>query len=165
MLKRDLLINTTAFDFEFPDDKPMGHIPQVSHTFSYVDAAYGVMNEHQLAIGESTCDAALGMRGVPIRFGGKALLGIATLSRIALQRCKTARCAIQTVGNLAVEYGFYGTNSHAIAPFPSQLQKKLMRPIKHEHPPSYQSGLPPTLCLQEETSQTGRRTLSRANGP
>ena len=32
----------------------IGHIPQVSQTFSYFQTAYPQMNEHQLAIGEST---------------------------------------------------------------------------------------------------------------
>ena len=71
------------------------------------------MNEHQLAFGESTCDALLGMRSSPVSFGGSALFGIAALSRIALQRCKTARCAIELMGGLAEEKGFYGANSPA----------------------------------------------------
>jgi dipeptidase len=108
--RRDNLENTTALGFEYIDDKPMGSIPQVQHTFAYVDGAYGIMNEHQLAIGESTCDAALGLRSMPIKFGGNALFGVAHLSRIALQRCKTARCAVQTMGDLAVAHGFYGGN-------------------------------------------------------
>ncbi|GMI16192.1 hypothetical protein TrLO_g12937 [Triparma laevis f. longispina] len=93
--------------------EPMGFIEQVEHTFGYVDGAYGIMNEHQLAFGESTCDALLGMRSSPVSFGGSALFGIAALSRIALQRCKTARCAIELMGGLAEEKGFYGANSPA----------------------------------------------------
>ena len=84
---------------------PMGYISQVEHTFAYIDGAYGIMNEHALSIGESTCDAKLGQRGIPIEFGGNALFGIAQLSRFALQRCKTARCAIKLMGDLAVKYG------------------------------------------------------------
>ena len=96
------------FYFVYETSKPMGTIPQVSHTYSYVDGSYGLMNEYQLAIGESTCGAVLGLRASPIAFGGSALFDIAALSRVALERCKTARCAIQTMGDLAVEYGFYG---------------------------------------------------------
>lgn len=33
---------------------PLGYIPQVPHTFAYHDADYGMVNEHQLAISEST---------------------------------------------------------------------------------------------------------------
>lgn len=44
----------------------------------------------------------------PVSAGGKALLHMETLTEIALERCKTARCAIQTMGQLAEQYGFYG---------------------------------------------------------
>ena len=86
----------------------MGYIPQVAHTYSYKDGSYGLQNEHQLSIGESTCDARLGLKGVPIAFGGFALFDITALSRIALQRCKTSRCAVELMGALSEKYGFYG---------------------------------------------------------
>src|SRR6056297_2900702 len=37
--------------------EPIGYIPQVEHTYAYFDGVYGMMNEHQLAIGETTCSA------------------------------------------------------------------------------------------------------------
>jgi dipeptidase len=33
---------------------PVGEIPQVKHTYAYINTAYPCMNEHQLAIGETT---------------------------------------------------------------------------------------------------------------
>jgi len=96
------------FSSQWTVTKPMGFIPQVEHTYGYYDGAYGLINEHQLGIGESTCDARLGIRGIPLKNGGKALFDVAALSRLALQRCKTARCAVQTMGDAAVKYGFYG---------------------------------------------------------
>jgi dipeptidase len=96
------------FPFSWPETKPMGEIPQVESTYAYYDGAYGIMNEHQLGIGESTCDARLGLKGIPIQNGGKALFDISALSRVALERCQTARCAVQLMGNLACTYGFYG---------------------------------------------------------
>jgi dipeptidase len=89
---------------------PLGYIPQVPHTYAYFDQDYGMMNEVQLSIAESTCGAkTVGWaKDVPY---GKNLFGIAELSKVALERCDSARCAIQTMGDLAVEYGFYSEDS------------------------------------------------------
>ncbi|OQR89843.1 peptidase [Achlya hypogyna] len=87
--------------------EPLGFIPQVPHTYSYIQQEYGIVNEVQLAIGESTCSAKTTgwPRNIP---GGQSLLGIGELTNIAMERCDSARCAIQTMGDLAVEHGFYG---------------------------------------------------------
>ena len=75
--------------------RPLGQIPQVEHTYSVV----GNMNEHQLTIGETT-------------WGGRAELwdtvGIdyGSLIYIALERCKTAREAIDCITSLVEEYGY-----------------------------------------------------------
>ena len=58
---------------------------------------------------ESTCSAVFGANAVG--YGGKALLSIDSLSRIGLERCDTARCAVETMGSLAEKYGFYGVGS------------------------------------------------------
>jgi dipeptidase len=96
----------------FPDDKhkafkPMGYIPQISHTLAYLEETYGTVNEHQVGIGESTCSAVFGASplGAP---NGTALLSVDELSHIAMERATTAREAIEVMGSLAVEYGFYG---------------------------------------------------------
>lgn len=97
-------VDRTYFDWK--DTPAIGHIPQVSHTYSYIDGVYGIMNEFQVAIGESTCAARL--VASPISAGGKALFDISELGRIALERSKTAKEAILTMGELAEKYGFYG---------------------------------------------------------
>jgi dipeptidase len=90
------------------DFEPIGEIPQVKHTHGYIDGGYGIMNEYQVTIGESTCGAVL--TALPVHRGGHALLEAGELSRIALERCKTAKCAVSTMGALAEKHGFYGAD-------------------------------------------------------
>ena len=94
------------------DFAPLGTIPWgTSRTNAYVDGAYAMMNEHQLAIGESTCGARI--TALPVSEGGLALLDARELSTIALERCATAKCAVELMGALAEEYGYYGADSTA----------------------------------------------------
>jgi dipeptidase len=78
----------------------VGQIPQVPETYAYINTAYPVMNEHQLAIGETT-------------FGGKkelksdeGILDCPELYRIVLERAKTAREAIHLIDELTKRYGY-----------------------------------------------------------
>ncbi len=75
-------------------------IPQARETFGYLNSAYPCMNEHQLAIGEST-------------FGGReelrnknSVFGCEELCRFALERARTCREAIRLIGDLVAEYGY-----------------------------------------------------------
>jgi dipeptidase len=83
-----------------PDRIPTGEIPQVAETYAYIDAAYPIMNEHQLAIGETT-------------FGGKrdlvsdkGIIDCPELYRLVLERAKTAREAIRIADELTKEFGY-----------------------------------------------------------
>lgn len=75
--------------------RPLGAIPEVAHTYTVV----GNTNEHQLTIGETT-------------WGGREELwdtvGIdyGSLIYIALERCRTAREAIDCMINLVETYGY-----------------------------------------------------------
>lgn len=76
--------------------RPLGEIPQVPYTYQTV----GFMNEHQVAIGEST-------------FGGRnelvdttGLMDYAALMFLATQRAKTAREAIKVIAELIEEHGY-----------------------------------------------------------
>ena len=71
----------------------------MAHTYQFLNTAYPCMNEHQLAIGEST----FGGRG-ELR-SSEGLIDCQTLCMLMLQRCTTARDAIRTAGELLKEYG------------------------------------------------------------
>ncbi len=88
-----------------PRSVPLGYIPQAAHTYAYFDANYGIMNEHQLSIGECTDKAKIHPEPQP----GKRIFYSAELSRVALERCRTAREAVKLMGELIERYGYYGT--------------------------------------------------------
>ena len=88
--------------------EPIGKIPQANHTYAYTEGNYGIMNEKQLSIGESTCSGKFVANAKGS--GGTALFCVNELSRIAMERCVTARCSIRTMGDLATEHGFYGAS-------------------------------------------------------
>jgi dipeptidase len=85
-----------------PVSQAVGEIDQVNQTFSYFEETYGVMNEKQVAIGESTCSAVYSATS------DTALLSVDEMSKIAMERASTAREAVQLMGDLAVRYGFHG---------------------------------------------------------
>jgi dipeptidase len=77
-----------------------GKIPQLPETFGYIAPAYACMNDHQLAIGEST------YVGRKEQISDKGLIYCETLTRLMLERAKTAREAIQIAGQLLAQYGW-----------------------------------------------------------
>jgi len=76
-----------------------GKIAQVPHTYAYV----GLMNEHQLAISETTFDGRLELQNK------EGLLHYWDLMRLALERARTAREAIEVMTSLVEEYGYRST--------------------------------------------------------
>jgi len=85
--------------------KILGYIPQVEKTYAYFHTGYPHMNEHQLAIGESTLSQRDELK-TDISMGGKQIMTIEQAQLFALQRCKTARDAIKLITSLVEEYGF-----------------------------------------------------------
>jgi len=94
-----------GYDTPGPKTQPLGYIPQVEHTYAYFDGNYGIMNEHQLMFGECTNGAKIELK----QEEGKRIFYSAELSRVALERTRTAREAIKLMGELIEEYGYYGT--------------------------------------------------------
>jgi len=88
-----------------PQSIPLGFIPQVAHTYAYFEGNYGIMNEHQLMFGEATNGSKVMAKPIP----NKLIFYSAELSRVALERTKTAREAIKLIGHLIETYGYYGT--------------------------------------------------------
>jgi dipeptidase len=95
----------TYVDPHKPQSIPIGAIPQVAHTYAYFDGSYAIMNEHQLMFGECTDGTKIQPEPVP----GKLIFYSAELSRVAAERCKTAREAVELIGSLIETYGYYGT--------------------------------------------------------
>ena len=68
-----------------PPTAPIGAIPQVPSTYAYLEGNYGIMNERQLSIGESTCSGRFVASAIGA--GGDALFCVNELSRVAMERC------------------------------------------------------------------------------
>ncbi len=92
-----------------------GTIPQVRHTYRYLDTAYPCMNEKQLAMGETT------IGGRDTLQNKKGLFLIEELQRIALERCTTAREAIALMGSLAEKYGYGDSGECLTVADPSEV--------------------------------------------
>ena len=82
--------------YEWDTGKYLGKIKQVAHTYSVV----GNINEHQVAIGETTYGGRSELRDT------EGLIDYGSLMYISLQRSKNAREAIKTIGELLNEYGY-----------------------------------------------------------
>ena len=85
--------------YEWDTGKYLGEIPQVLQTYHVM----GNMNEHQLAIGETTFT---GRRELSDSTG---IMDYGSLIYITLQRAKTAREAITVMTDLVKNHGYYST--------------------------------------------------------
>ena len=77
----------------------LGRIPQVSKTYKVI----GNMNEHQVAIGETT------FTGRPELHTPNGFIDYGAMMYIGLQRSKTAREAIEVMTGLVEEFGYNST--------------------------------------------------------
>ena len=96
---KDYPAGTMMDVWEWDTGKHLGKIPQAAHTYSVV----GNMNEHQVAIGETTYGGRHGLRDT------SAIIDYGSLMYITLQRAKTAREAIKVMAELVDKYGYYSS--------------------------------------------------------
>jgi len=89
-------IGTMMDVIEWDTQKYKGKIRQIPHTYSVV----GNMNEHQLAIGETT------FTGIESLIDTTSIVDYGTLIYVTLQRARTAREAIKVISELVNEYGY-----------------------------------------------------------
>ncbi len=83
--------------YHYENGRLLGEIPEISHTFSVIQ----FMNEHQVAIGETTFGGLDSLNGQP-----GAILDYGSLMKIGLQRSKTAREMIRIMTSLVEKYGY-----------------------------------------------------------
>ena len=88
---------------------PVGWLPSSPsspRSFAYIDGDYAIQNEWGVSIGESTCAARL--VSAPVYANGSALFDVSELTRVAMQRSRTAEEAVMVMGRLAEQFGYYG---------------------------------------------------------
>jgi dipeptidase len=100
----ELLLTKRKEDNDGPMERygrePTGKIPQAKETFGYLAPAYASMNEHQLAIGESTFEGREELKS------DAGLIDCETLTRLMMERADNARDAIRIAGELLEKYGW-----------------------------------------------------------
>ena len=97
--------------YEWDTGKYLGKIKQVRHTYSVI----GNINEHQVAIGETTYTGREELQDTT------AIMDYGNLMYVALQRAKTAREAITIMGELVSEYGYYSTGESLSIADPNEV--------------------------------------------
>jgi len=87
------------------DHRNTSEIDEVPHTYGYLTGSYGFMNEVGLMSAECTDYSKVQPEWDPER----RILYSSELSNLAMERCRTAREAVELVGGMIDEHGLYGT--------------------------------------------------------
>lgn len=85
--------------------RDMAWIDEVNHTYGYLTANYGAINEYQLMSGE----AGRASKVMPSWDPDKRIMYTSELTNIVMERCKTAREAVTLAGDLVERSGFYSS--------------------------------------------------------
>ncbi|MGD2123894.1 MAG: C69 family dipeptidase [Gemmatimonadota bacterium] len=96
-------IKRTEFAGDMRGLEALGEIPQAAETYQFVHPVYPSMNEHQLAMGETTIGGRRELRS------SEGIFSIEELQKVVMARTRTARDAILMMGSLAEEYGYVDT--------------------------------------------------------
>jgi dipeptidase len=105
------ILGTMIDVYEWDTGKHLGQIEQVAETYTVV----GMMNEHQVAIGETTWG------GRPELHDPEAIIDYGSMMFLGLQRAKTAREAIKVMTDLVAEYGYYSSGESVSISDPNEV--------------------------------------------
>lgn len=97
--------------YEWDTGKYLGKIKQVPQTYTVV----GNMNEHQVAVGETTFGGREELRDP------KGIMDYGSLIYIGLQRARTAREMIKVMTELVAEYGYYSSGESMSIADPNEV--------------------------------------------
>ncbi|MGB0717033.1 MAG: dipeptidase [Phycisphaerae bacterium] len=97
--------------YEWDTGKYLGEIKQVPQTYTVV----GNMNEHQVAVGETTFGGRNELRDP------KGIMDYGSLIYIGLQRARTAREMIKVMTELVAEYGYYSSGESMSIADPNEV--------------------------------------------
>ncbi|MEG1967072.1 MAG: C69 family dipeptidase, partial [Clostridia bacterium] len=118
-VKRDIVLDSNTWGdwSKFPEVKDygsgvvLGDMPQPNDTYQYLHSNYSIINEHGLAMGESTCgydnSTEEGKKVKQLLYtNNNGIIDCFQAQHIAQERAKTAREAVQVMGDLVEEYGW-----------------------------------------------------------
>lgn len=93
----------------------IGEIPQAPRTYTYFHTGYSIINEHQVAIAESTCSQRRELDVPYIEGVTEQIMTVEQAQVFALQRSRTAREALSVITALVEQYGFLPSTGGAEA--------------------------------------------------
>ena len=94
--------NKTVSAYDLSKQKSAGKIPQPADTYKYFNTALPPLNEHQVAMGESTFGGEKKMKS------NNGVIDYYELNRIMIERARTAREAIRIADEVTKKYGYIG---------------------------------------------------------